>query len=70
MKGLPATLSKKDLQRHAKSGAAKLANGGMRTISGLSTWMPRPVRQGLTALELADDPVQSQVQKKAADARS
>jgi hypothetical protein len=70
MKRLFATLSEKDRRRYAAIEAAKLGSGGVSAISGLFGLDAKTVRRGLTELELADDPVQSRVRKKAVDAGS
>lgn len=70
MKRLFATLSEKDRRRYAAIEAAKLGSGGISAIAGLFGLDAKTVRRGLTELELADDPVQSRVRKKAVDASS
>lgn len=70
MKRLFATLSEKDRRRYAAIEAAKLGSGGISAISGLFGLDAKTVRRGLTELELADDPAQSRVRKKAVDAGS
>jgi len=70
MKRLFATLSEKDRRRYAAIEAAKLGSGGISAISSLFGLDAKTVRRGLTELELADDPVQSRVRKKAVDASS
>ncbi len=70
MKRLFATLSEKDRRRYAAIEAAKLGSEGVSAIAGLFGLDAKTVRRGLTELELADDPVQSRVRKKAVDASS
>ena len=70
MKRLFATLSEKDRRRYAAIEAAKLGSGGISAISSLFGLDAKTVRRGLTELELADDPAQSRVRKKAVDANS
>lgn len=70
MKRLFATLSEKDRRRYAAIEAAKLGSGGISAISSLFGLDAKTVRRGLTELELADDPAQSRVRKKAVDAGS
>lgn len=70
MKRLFATLSEKDRRRYAAIKAAKLGSEGVSAIAGLFGMDAKTVRRGLTELELADDPAQGRVRKKAADASS
>lgn len=67
MKRLFATLSEKDRRRYAAIEAVKLG-GGIGAISSLFDMDAKTVRQGLTELELADDPAQGRVRKKVVDA--
>lgn len=68
MKRLFATLSEKDRRRYVAIEAAKLGSSGISAISSLFGLDAKTVRRGLTELELADDPAQSRVRKKAVDA--
>ena len=70
MKRLFATLSEKDRRRYAAIEAAKLGSSGISAISSLFGLDAKTVRRGLTELELADDPAQSRIRKKAVDAGS
>jgi hypothetical protein len=70
MKRLFATLSEKDRRRYAAIEAAKLGSDGISAISSLFGLDAKTVHRGLIELELADDPVQSRVRKKAVDAGS
>jgi hypothetical protein len=70
MKRLFATLLEKDRRRYAAIEAAKLGSGGISAISSLFGLDAKTVRRGLAELELADNPVQSRVRKKAVDAGS
>ena len=70
MQRLFASLSEKDRRRYAAIESAKLAHGGLDYICELFGIDPKTVRRGLTELELAEDPAQSRVRKKAVDARN
>ncbi len=70
MQRLFATLSEKDRRRYAAVESAKLTHGGLDYICQLFGIDPKTVRRGLTELELAEDPAQSRVRKKAVDAKS
>lgn len=65
-----ATLSEKDRRRYAAIEAAKLNHGGIAYISNLFTIDAKTIQKGLTELELAEDPAQSRVRKKALDAKN
>lgn len=70
MQRLFATLSEKDRRRYAGVESAKLTHGGLDYICDLFDIDPKTVRRGLTELELAEDPAQSRVRKKAVDANN
>jgi len=64
MQRLFATLSEKDRRRYAAIEAAKLEHGGTEYISGLFGINPKTIRQGLSELELIEDPAMGRVRKK------
>lgn len=68
MQRLFASLSEKDRRRYAAIEVLKLTHGGLEYICGLFKIDGKTVRQGLTELELAEDPAASRVRKKGADA--
>ena len=70
MQRLFLTLSEKDRRRYAAIESAKLTHGGLDYICKLFRIDPKTVRRGLIELELAEDPAQSRVRKKAADAKN
>lgn len=70
MQRLFSTLSEKDRRRYAAIESAKLTHGGLDYICKLFRIDPKTVRRGLIELELAEDPAQSRVRKKAADAKN
>jgi len=70
MQRLFASLSEKDRRRYAAIESAKLTHGGLDYICQLFCIDPKTVRRGLTELELAEDPAQSRVRKKAVDAKN
>ena len=65
-----ATLSEKDRRRYAAIEAAKLNHGGIAYLSNLFAINAKTIQKGLTELELAEDPAQSRVRKKALDAKN
>ena len=70
MQRLFETLSEKDRRRYAAVESAKLTHCGLDYICQLFGIDPKTVRRGLTELELAEDPAQSRVRKKAVGAKN
>ncbi len=64
MQRLYATLSEKDRRRYAAIEVAKLGHGGTVYISGLFGIDPKTIRQGMSELDLVDDPAKGRVRKK------
>jgi hypothetical protein len=69
MRRLFATLSEKDRRRYAAIEVLKLPRGGLEHISALFAIDAKTVRQGLSELDLEEDPAVSRVRKKGADAK-
>jgi hypothetical protein len=69
MRRLFATLSEKDRRRYAAIEVLKLEHGGLEYICVLFKIDAKTVRQGLTELDLEEDPAASRVRKKGADAK-
>lgn len=64
MQRLYATLSEKDRRRYAAIEVVKLGHGGTEYVSGLFGIDPKTIRQGMSELELTEDPTQGRVRKK------
>ena len=64
MRRLFATLSEKDRRRYAAIEVLKLEHGGLDYICGLFKIDAKTVRQGLTELDLEEDPAAGRVRKK------
>jgi hypothetical protein len=70
MRRLFATLSEKDRRRYAAIEVLKLEHGGLDYICGLFKIDAKTVRQGLTELDLAEDPAAGRVRKKGGDVKA
>jgi hypothetical protein len=70
MRWLFAALSEKDRRRYAAIEVLKLPHGGLDYICGLFKIDAKTVRQGLTGLDLAEDPAAKRVRKKGAGAKA
>lgn len=64
MQRLYATLSEKDRRRYAAIEVAKLGHGGTEYISGLFSIDPKTIRQGMSELDLIEDPTKGRIRKK------
>lgn len=64
MQRLYATLSEKDRRRYAAIEVAKLGHGGTGYISGLFGIDPKTIRQGMSELDLIEDPAKGRIRKK------
>lgn len=64
MQRLYATLSEKDRRRYAAIEVAKLGHGGTEYISGLFGIDPKTIRQGMSELDLVEDPTKGRIRKK------
>ncbi len=64
MQRLYATLSEKDRRRYAAIEVAKLGHGGNEYISGLFGIDPKTIRQGMSELDLVEDPAKGRIRKK------
>ena len=62
-------LSEKDRRRYAAVEAAKLGHGGVEYIARILGCAPQTIRQGLRALEEAEDAAVGRIRKKGVAAR-
>lgn len=64
MQRLYATLSEKDRRRYAAIEVAKLGQGGNEYIAVLFGIDPKTIRQGMSELDLVEDPAKGRIRKK------